>query len=120
MTVTENGKEAITHYRVIKKFRAHTHIRVSLDTGRTHQIRVHMAHLKYPVVGDPVYQGRSVTARDITTELQEMLRRFSRQALHASSLTFIHPASFITQTFEAPLPEDMRILLDCLQRDLNG
>ncbi len=89
--VTHSGKLAITHYRVVERFRGHTHVRCKLETGRTHQIRVHMAHQRYPLVGDPVYGGRFKLPPGASDPLKELLRQFPRQALHARRLAFIHP-----------------------------
>lgn len=118
MAVTHSGKEAITHYRLAERFRAHTHIKVKLETGRTHQIRVHMAHLKYPLVGDPVYGGRLRLPRASSELMQNTLRRFSRQALHASRLGLLHPQSGEYMEWQVPLPEDMENLLTVLRQDL--
>lgn len=93
MAVTHSGKEAVTHYRVEERFRGHTHIKVKLETGRTHQIRVHMAYRDYPLVGDPVYGGRLKFPKGGSEELRQALRGFKRQALHASRLGLIHPAT---------------------------
>jgi 23S rRNA pseudouridine1911/1915/1917 synthase len=117
MAVREDGREAITHYRVLERFRAHTHIRVSLETGRTHQIRVHFAHLHHPLVGDRTYGGRLLLPRGATPELIAALRAFPRQALHAAQLKLQHPRSGRTVEWRAPLPEDFRGLLEALRRD---
>lgn len=118
MAVVAGGKEAITHYRVIQRYRAHTHVRVNLETGRTHQIRVHMAHQHYPLVGDPVYGGRLKIPAGITSELRKAIRAFPRQALHASKLGLIHPASGEAMSWETELPDDMQQLLQLLAEDL--
>ncbi|MDR5860848.1 23S rRNA pseudouridine(1911/1915/1917) synthase RluD [Halomonas eurihalina] len=115
--VNDSGKPAVTHYRVIERFRAHTHVRCRLETGRTHQIRVHMAHLRYPLVGDPVYGGRLKLPAGAGDALKEVLREFPRQALHARKLAFVHPTSGATMTFRAPLPDDLLMLLDFLRDD---
>jgi 23S rRNA pseudouridine1911/1915/1917 synthase len=117
MAVREGGREAVTHYRVIRRFRAHTHIRVELETGRTHQIRVHLAHAGYPLVGDKVYGGRATTPKGASEELREALRGFPRQALHAARLRFAHPVTGRPLECSAPLPDDIRELLDALERD---
>ena len=117
MAVVAGGKPAVTHYRVVERFRAHTHVRVVLDTGRTHQIRVHMAHIHYPLVGDPQYGGRLKSPAGATAELQETLRSFRRQALHAAALGLIHPLTGRTMHWQAPLPEDMERLLRVLRLD---
>ncbi len=118
MAVTNSGKPAVTHYRLAERFRAHTHIKVKLETGRTHQIRVHMAHLKYPLVGDPVYGGRLRLPPASSELLQQTLRRFPRQALHASRLGLQHPQSGEYMEWQVPLPEDMEQLLEVLRQDL--
>ncbi|HEY9135929.1 MAG TPA: 23S rRNA pseudouridine(1911/1915/1917) synthase RluD [Pseudomonadales bacterium] len=117
MAVTASGKEAITHYRVVERFRGHTHIRLKLETGRTHQIRVHMAHIHYPLVGDPVYGGRLKLPKGVTTELVEGLQNFKRQALHASKLGLAHPESKNHMEWEQPMPDDMLKLIDLLRDD---
>jgi 23S rRNA pseudouridine1911/1915/1917 synthase len=118
MTVRSSGREAVTHYRVIKRFRAHTHVRVQLETGRTHQIRVHLAHAKYPIVGDRVYGGRLLLPKGASAELIEALRTFPRQALHAAQLAFAHPITDKPQSFTAELPADIQELLKVLERDV--
>ncbi|MGE4534164.1 23S rRNA pseudouridine(1911/1915/1917) synthase RluD [Halomonas sp.] len=115
--VTASGKPAVTHYRVVERFRAHTHVRCRLETGRTHQIRVHLAHLRYPLVGDPVYGGRLKLPAGASPTLKEILRDFPRQALHARKLAFVHPGSGETVSFRAPLPDDLLMLLDYLRDD---
>jgi 23S rRNA pseudouridine1911/1915/1917 synthase len=117
MAVRDGGREAVTHYRVIERFRAHTHVRVTLETGRTHQIRVHLAHAGFPIVGDRVYGGRLALPKGATEELRTALRTFPRQALHAARLEFPHPVTRGTVECTAPLPEDMRELLRVLARD---
>ncbi len=117
MAVIEGGREAITHYRVAERFRAHTLLRVKLQTGRTHQIRVHMAHVGHPLLGDPVYGGRLRLPRGATPALAEALRRFRRQALHAARLTLIHPGTGVAMSWTSPLPADMLALLAALRAD---
>lgn len=117
MAVVNDGKEAITHFRLIERFREHTHVRVMLETGRTHQIRVHMAHIRHPIVGDPVYGGRFKLPPKATPELIDELRNFKRQALHAAELTLEHPITHEQMTWKAPLPADMQQLLLCLKCD---
>ncbi len=112
------GKEAVTHYRVVKRFRAHTQIRCMLETGRTHQIRVHMASVRFPLVGDKLYAGRPKIPKGSTQEMIDALQQFPRQALHAYLLGLIHPQSGEYCQWEAPMPEDMQVLLDTLQKDL--
>lgn len=108
------GKPAITHYRISRRFGHHTAITVNLETGRTHQIRVHMAHRHFPLVGDPVYGGRPRLPRGASPALVEALRGFPRQALHARALAFEHPVSGDELQFECPLPEDLEALLAVL------
>ena len=117
MAVREDGREAITHYRLRERFRAHTALECRLETGRTHQIRVHMAHLKHPIVGDPLYGGPLKLPRGATPELIEALRGFKRQALHAETLEFAHPVSGEPIRCTAPVPADMRKLMDALRDD---
>ncbi|MDX1443895.1 MAG: 23S rRNA pseudouridine(1911/1915/1917) synthase RluD [Gammaproteobacteria bacterium] len=114
------GRHAVTHYRVIEKFRAHTHVAVQLETGRTHQIRVHLAHQRYPIVGDPVYGRRVLLPKGASEETIHALQEFRRQALHARRLTLEHPASGETVSWEAPLPADMQRLVDVLHADAQG
>lgn len=116
MAVVSQGREAITHYRIIKRFHAHTHIQVVLETGRTHQIRVHMAHIHYPLVGDLTYGKKSIPAM-LSKPLKEALHAFKRQALHAAELSLIHPRTGQKTTWQAPLPEDMSNLLRLLRTD---
>ena len=120
MAVSGRGKPAVSHYRVERKFRAHTLLRVKLESGRTHQIRVHMAHLKHPLVGDPVYSGRLQLPKAASAELAAALRGFKRQALHATRLGLVHPATGKVMAWESPLPEDMRALLVVLENDAKG
>ncbi|BBM00698.1 23S rRNA pseudouridine(1911/1915/1917) synthase RluD [Microbulbifer sp. GL-2] len=109
------GKEAITHYQVQQRFRAHTLLRCKLETGRTHQIRVHMAHIRHPLVGDPVYGGRPKLPPDASSELIDALQGFSRQALHAAELALIHPQSGEEMHWRASMPADMLALLNLLK-----
>ncbi len=118
MTVRQDGRPSVTHYRVIRRYRAHTHVRVNLDTGRTHQIRVHMMHVKYPIVGDRVYGGRLLLPPAASPEFIQALRDFGRQALHAARLKFDHPITGKEISCEAPLPADMKSLLAALEQDL--
>jgi 23S rRNA pseudouridine1911/1915/1917 synthase len=117
MAVTPGGKPAVTHYRVVERYRAHTWIRCRLETGRTHQIRVHMAHIRHPLLGDPVYGGRLRLPPACSEALTATLRSFRRQALHAGRLGLVHPASGETLAWEAPLPADMQQLLAGLRAD---
>ncbi|MGO2414515.1 MAG: pseudouridine synthase, partial [Cobetia crustatorum] len=118
MAVMEGGKQAVSHYRVLERFRSHTHVRVKLETGRTHQIRVHMAHQRYPLVGDPVYGGRFKLPPGASDPLKELLRQFPRQALHARRLAFIHPITGKEVEFRAEMPGDMLVLIDYLKEDI--
>ena len=117
MTVRSDGRVAITHYRIEKRFRAHTLVRVTLETGRTHQIRVHLAHVGFPVVGDPVYGGRRRIPKGSSPALAAELQAFPRQALHATRLTLVHPFTHREHEWRSPLPEDMQGLLDALEAD---
>tara|TARA_Y100001934_G_scaffold37225_2_gene43069 strand:- start:7767 stop:8750 length:984 start_codon:yes stop_codon:yes gene_type:complete len=117
MAVREMGKPAVTHYRVIEKFRAHTHVRLKLETGRTHQIRVHMAYIKHPLVGDPAYGGRLRLPKGSSDEFANTLRGFNRQALHAAQLSLYHPTTDEWMTWQAPLPQDMVALIDSVRED---
>ncbi|MDY0135646.1 MAG: 23S rRNA pseudouridine(1911/1915/1917) synthase RluD [Thiomicrospira sp.] len=111
------GKPAVSHYRVAEKFRAHTHVKVNLETGRTHQIRVHMAYLGFPLLGDPVYGQRLRIPRQMMPEFVEILRNFKRQALHAGGLSLTHPVSGKVMKWKAPIPDDMGLLIDILRDD---
>lgn len=113
-----NIKEAITHYRVVQRFRAHTHIRCLLETGRTHQIRVHMAHIKHPLLGDPVYGGRFKIPPGMQAQSIEFIRAFPRQALHARKLELLHPRSGDLLQWQSRVPDDIQELLDYLRDDL--
>jgi 23S rRNA pseudouridine1911/1915/1917 synthase len=118
MSVREGGRESVTHYRVLKRFRAHTYISIELETGRTHQIRVHLAHIKYPLVGDQVYGRRLGPPRNASPKLQATLRAFHRQALHAQKLGLTHPTSGEQLHWEVPPPADFQQLLLALEEDL--
>lgn len=117
MAVQHLGKPAVTHYRVIQKFRAHTHIRLKLETGRTHQIRVHMAHLKHALVGDQLYAGRPMLPKAAAQPMIDMLRGFKRQALHAIQLELSHPITGEWMSWKADLPEDFQNLLEVFNED---
>lgn len=117
MAVVQSGRPAVTHYRVFERFRHHTHLRVRLETGRTHQIRVHLAHLKHPIVGDPVYAPKGVRGAGLDPALRERLASFPRQALHARELELKHPLSGEVMRWEAEPPQDLRELLEALRRD---
>jgi 23S rRNA pseudouridine1911/1915/1917 synthase len=117
MCIREDGKPAVTHFRVLDRFRAHTYISVQLETGRTHQIRVHFAHRRHPLLGDPVYGGRMQIPAGASPELVDVLRDFRRQALHAARLRFTHPESGHDVDVDCPPPADFANLLDVLARD---
>lgn len=117
MAVVSGGKPALTHYRVAERYRAHTLVRVQLETGRTHQIRVHMAHQQHPVLGDPLYGPRPRLPRGASETLQNAIRGFKRQALHACVLGLEHPLSREPLQFEAAMPADMQHLCDLLTAD---
>ncbi len=112
--VRENGKLAVTHYRVSQRFTRHTLVQVKLETGRTHQIRVHMAHIRFPLLGDQVYGGRFQMPPDCSERLEKELRSFKRQALHAAKLGLQHPVTDEYLEWEQPLPDDMIRLLEAL------
>lgn len=112
--VRQSGKFAITHYRVVQRFARHTLIQAKLETGRTHQIRVHMAHIRYPLLGDPVYGGRFQMPAGCSEQLEQALRNFKRQALHAAKLGLIHPVTEEYLEWEQPMPDDMTRLLQAL------
>ncbi|AIX72784.1 MAG: 23S rRNA pseudouridine(1911/1915/1917) synthase RluD [Mixta calida] len=117
MAVHPMGKHAVTHYRVMEHFRAHTRLRLRLETGRTHQIRVHMAHINHPLVGDPLYGGRPRPPKGASDAFIATLRGFDRQALHATMLRLYHPVTGIEMEWHAPLPQDMVDLIDALKAD---
>ncbi len=118
--IVREGKEATTHYKIAKRFRCHTLLDIKLDTGRTHQIRVHMASIKSPIVGDPLYGGRLQLPRACHENLITQLRQFKRQALHAKRLAFLHPVSKEPLEFVSDLPDDMLQLLVALAEDLRA
>lgn len=117
MAVSENGKPAVTHYRVMEKYRAHTRLRLRLETGRTHQIRVHMTFISHSLIGDPVYGGRPRPPRQADESLLVMMRNFKRQALHAIMLKLAHPITGQLLEWHAPLPDDMVALNAALRAD---
>ncbi len=116
ITVREGGRASVTHYRIAERYAHHTRLALRLETGRTHQIRVHMAHLGYPVLGDPLYAGRLRLPAGIDPELAETLRRFRRQALHAARLGLVHPSEGREMHWEVPPPADMQALIETLRR----
>lgn len=115
--VVSSGKEAVTHYRVVARYRAHTHIRLALETGRTHQIRVHMEHIRYPLLGDPEYGGRLRLPKASTPEFVAALQSFKRQALHAQRLALHHPETGDWMAWEVPLPDDFVQVLEAIKAD---
>jgi 23S rRNA pseudouridine1911/1915/1917 synthase len=117
MAVYSMGKPAVTHYRILEHFRAHTHLRLRLETGRTHQIRVHMSHINHPLVGDPLYGGRPRLPKGASEALISKLRGFDRQALHAIMLGLCHPIRGIQMKWHAPLQQDMVDLITVLKTD---
>jgi len=117
MSVVRNGKPAITHYRILKKYASFTHVQIHLETGRTHQIRVHLAHIHYPIVSDGVYAGRVRLPKNSSQYLRETIQSFPRQALHASQLGLIHPVSKHEMTWAAPIANDIQSLIDTLDRE---
>ena len=120
MSVQQDGKPAVTHYAVLERFRAFTYIRVRLETGRTHQIRVHFAWRRHALVGDPVYGGRLALPKGASEPVVDILRRFKRQALHAARLSFAHPDTGETVEFDAPAPADFQDLLRILREDASA
>jgi 23S rRNA pseudouridine1911/1915/1917 synthase len=114
----EDGKRAVTHYRLRERFRAHSLLQCQLETGRTHQIRVHMAHINHPLLGDPMYGGGLKLPKAASPELIAVLRGFRRQALHAERLSFVHPISGETLSFSADRPADQEQLIEALRTDL--
>jgi 23S rRNA pseudouridine1911/1915/1917 synthase len=117
MAVVASGKPARTHYRINERFRRHSLLDVQLESGRTHQIRVHMAYIHHPLLGDPVYGGRLKLPSGASDETVKMLRGFGRQALHARRLSLTHPVSGQAMTWESPLPVDFSTLLEGLRQD---
>lgn len=117
MAVIESGKEAITHYRILEKYKAHTRLKVQLETGRTHQIRVHMQYINHPIVGDQTYKGKKLSTKLLSESVKRALSALNRQALHAYSLEFIHPVTNKTLKFKAPLPADISQVIKALQED---
>ena len=112
--VRSNGKDAVTHYRVINRYASHTHVKASLETGRTHQIRVHLSFIGHPLVGDPLYGGRLRFPKKAGEEIKEALKAFQRQALHSKKLTLKHPITGNEMSWEIDLAEDMSMLLEVL------
>lgn len=119
MAVRGDGRKAVTQVRVLRRYRAHTLIEARLETGRTHQIRVHLAHIGHALVGDPVYAGRARTPPGVRAGLLEELRLFKRQALHAAHLQLAHPRTGRLLMWEVPPPPDMSQLMAALDADLS-
>lgn len=117
MAVTNSGKPSITHYRVEQRFQSHTHIRCNLETGRTHQIRVHMAHIRHPLLGDSVYGGRFKFPKGVSEQCRDAIKAFNRQALHAGLLGFIHPKTGQEVSWRVDMPNDMQNMLAILARN---
>ena len=115
--VVVKGKDSITHYRVLQRFRSHTHVQLNLQTGRTHQIRVHMTHINHSLVGDPLYGGRLQLPTACSEELEQNLRNFKRQALHARRLALVHPTSERKLSWEVVAPDDFQQLLSAIKND---
>lgn len=120
MAVVSSGKPAVTHYRVAERFRLHSRLRLRLESGRTHQIRVHMAHIRHPLVGDIQYGGRPRPPQGADSELLDALRGFKRQALHAVRLELHHPITGELLAWEAPVPDDMITIIELLRKDAYG
>lgn len=116
---SNHGKEAITHYRILEKYRAHARLELQLETGRTHQIRVHLSSIHYPILGDKTYGGRLKIPPKAEPHFQILLRTFPRQALHAKQLGLTHPITGEDMFWEIPLPEDMVNLIEALRRDFD-
>ena len=114
--VLMSGKDAVTHYRAIERFKSHTHVKAILETGRTHQIRVHLSHVGHSLIGDPIYGGRVRFPKKASEELKHALLNFKRQALHSKKLTLNHPISGELMSWKAPLPDDMQELLKVLKK----
>lgn len=118
MAVHHSGRKAVTHFRVLKKFRQHSILQASLETGRTHQIRVHLSDAGYGIIGDSVYSPRVILAKQMQPLMRKTLQQFSRQALHAKMLAFEHPITQEDMKFVQELPLDMKQLIDLLDEDL--
>lgn len=117
MAIVKNGRTAITHYRIIRKYRHHSQLQVNLETGRTHQIRVHMTWYHHPIIGDPVYGAKKQLVKGMDSNLANIVTAFPRQALHARAIQLLHPHSDELMTWEAPIPEDITELIDSLELD---
>lgn len=119
MSVNDSGKHALTHFRILDRFENFTHVKVKLETGRTHQIRVHFSHIKHPIVGDATYGFRLCASKNMHPDLLNGLRQFKHQALHASTLGLTHPKTGQWMEFHSDAPEDFQRLLELLHLDLN-
>ncbi len=121
MAIHLSGRPAITHYEILERFGVHTYLRCNLETGRTHQIRVHMQYLKAPIVGDPVYGLKSIMPiKSMSDELRQHVLSFNRQALHAIRLGLIHPLSGEAMEWSIDLPDDMKALLEIIRAEQAG
>ena len=116
MAVTNKGKLSTTHYRIIKKFQHYTYLDIQLDTGRTHQIRVHMDNMKHPIIGDPLYGKNKFIQKGINASLRDSIKNFRRQALHAYNVEFTHPTTKKIVRFQAKLPKDITDLVGALNK----
>lgn len=112
MAVRKDGKLAVTHYRVLKKFKGFTYLKINLETGRTHQIRVHMSHIKHPIIGDQTYFDKNRISAKLPDPLQQALKKFPRQALHAARLELTHPKTGEVMSWEVDIPKDFKLLLN--------
>jgi len=117
MAVTNSGKPSITHFRIEQRFQTHTHIRCNLETGRTHQIRVHMAHIRHPLLGDSVYGGRFKYPKGVSEQCRDAIKDFNRQALHAGLLGFVHPKTGEEVSWRVDMPDDMQNMLTMLAKN---
>lgn len=115
MAVVANGKPAVTHFSIVQRFQGYTHVAVKLETGRTHQIRVHMAERRWPLVGDGTYGGRSRPVKGTAPQLREAIAAFPRQALHARELALMHPSRDELMSWQCPRPPDLQQLLDAFK-----
>ena len=113
----DEGKEAITHFKIVERFKGHTWVEVKLETGRTHQIRVHFAHIGSPLLGDPVYAGRNQRVAGLSDTLNDCIVAFPRQALHAFSLSLIHPQTHQEISWSAEMPSDMKKMIEQLSQE---
>lgn len=117
MTVVHNGRPAKTHYRINRKYKHHTQLQISLETGRTHQVRVHMEWLGHAIISDPVYRSQRVLSKGMSPGLANIIKAFPRQALHACVLKFSHPQSHEILEWQQPVPADMSELINALETD---